>query len=160
MKTLLISLFFITILSLRSSLVHAVTLTPRQRGALRFANTHGFGAPVKKQSLLNKTWSTIGPGILGSAGVAAGAAVAWYTLRKKKKTFSTYYEQIKEAQRRYNESLRSATGNKAQVKSSFKKELTLIQEEAELNAAEKKLDQEQLTAIINKVQRMMDEIAS
>ncbi len=82
------------------------------------------------------------------------------TLRKKKKTFSTYYEQIKEAQRRYNQSLQSSTTNKAQVKSSFQKELTLIQEEAELNAAEKKLDQEQLTVIINKVKRMMDEIAS
>ncbi len=160
MKTLFISLFFITFFLFKPSFSHAITLTPRQRAALRFANTHGFGTPVKKQSLLSKVWSTIGPGILGSAGVAAGAAVAWYTLRKKKKTFSTYYEQIKEAQNRYNQSLQSGTANKAQVKSAFKKELTFIQEEAELNAAEKKLDQEQLTAIINKVKRMMDEIAA
>ncbi len=77
MKTLFISLFFVTVLLLRPTFTHAITLTPRQRAALRFANTHGFGALVKKQSLLSKVWSTIGPGILGSAGVAAGAAVAW-----------------------------------------------------------------------------------
>jgi hypothetical protein len=108
-------------------------------------------APAKAPSLLSKIWSSVGAGVLGSVGVVAGAGVAWYTLNKKKKLFSVYYEQIKGAQQRF-----SAEHNKE----NFKKELTLIQEDAELTAAQKKLDQEQLTAIINKIDRMMKEVSS
>ncbi len=112
---------------------------------------------IKKQTLLQKIWSVVGPGILGSAGVLAGSAVAWYTLRKKTKTFTTYYQQISEAQRVYQSELTSGSTSKAQAKATYKKTLTLIQEEAELTAAQKKLDQEQLTAIVNKINRMLNE---
>lgn len=110
---------------------------------------------TKNQSILQKIWSVIGPGILGSVGVIAGSAVAWYTLQKKNKTFSSYYSQIAEAQTQYEQELTSGVSKQA-AKSKFKHRLTLIQEEAELTAAQKKLDGEQLTAIINKVQRMLN----
>ena len=115
---------------------------------------------AKKQSIAGELWSTIGPPLLGSTGVIAGTAIAWFTLRKKKKTFTTYYEQISDVQKRYVQNLQSSSMAKSLVKANYTKELTLIQEEAEFTAAQKKLDQEQLAAIVNKVQRMKDEVAT
>jgi hypothetical protein len=161
MKSFLICLFFLTFFLLTPTFTLAAGLTPAQQ-----AKQHSFSPlPVAnsaalKQPWYKKIWTAIGPGILGSAGVIAGAVIAWYTLRKKNKTFNTYYEQIRMAQKNYQQNVRSDALNKAHINSNFKNELTLIQEEAELNAAQKKLDQEQLTAIINKVQRIIDEIAS
>jgi hypothetical protein len=169
MRMFLTAVILTTILVALPTQAHAAILTPAQRARLNAARTlttasplparsaTRIAAPAKKQSMLSQIWNSVGSAVLGSAGVAAGAVVAWYTLRKKKKTFTTYYEQIKAVQMRYMQALQTNM-DKTIAANNFKKELTLIEEEAELNAAEKKLDQEQLTAIVNKVQRMIDEV--
>lgn len=163
---MLTALFLLPVASVAHAAVPRATstLTPFQRAEIRAIREQKpatrLQQPARPQSWFAKLWSTIGSGVLGSLGVVAGSAVAWYTLKKKSKTFNTYYDQIKDAQKRYTEQLASDTVNKATAKANFKKELILIQEEAELTAAKKKLDGEQLTAIVNKIQRMVNEISS
>ena len=163
MKKKFVYMFIVSMAFLLPTTTHAATINAVHPRVISVISTPTPAhivrkTPEKKPSLLTNIWNTIGPPILGSTGVIAGTAVAWYTLRKKNKTFTSYYGQISEAQQRYLQNLQSGEMDQAQAKANLKKELTLIQEEAELTAAQKKLDQEQLTAIINKVQRMIDDV--
>lgn len=160
---LLLCLSFLILFIALPLQVYATTLTPLQRAEMRYAKLHGFltPAPLRKAttqpSLIGQLWKNVGPAILGSTGVIAGAAIAWYTLRKKNKAFTSYYQRIGAAQERFEQELRSEN-DKSKAQKNIKRDLTQIQEEAELTAAQRKLDQEQLTAIINKIDRILKNI--
>lgn len=104
--------------------------------------------PKPNSSWLTQAATSAGPAVLGSGGVIFGGALTWYTLRRKNKTFDIYFQRISQAQKNY-----SANHDRSLLKS----ELTSIQEEVELAVARKKLDQEQLIAVSNKVKRILEE---
>ncbi len=110
----------------------------------------------KKQSLWNEVMSKVGPAILGSGGVILGAVVAWYTLRRKTKAFDGYFERIARAQEKYQQTITAGTVDRDKALHMLKTELVSIQEEVEMAVARKKLDQEQLIAVSNKIERILN----
>lgn len=109
----------------------------------------------KKLTLWGQIMQKVGPAVLGSGGVIIGAAVAWYTLRKKTKAFDDYFHRITSAQNDYEQSLVRGIDPKS-ARNTLKTVLTGIQEEVELAVAKKKLDQEQLIAVSNKIGRILE----
>lgn len=104
----------------------------------------------KKQTPLQELWGKVGPAVLGSTGVAIGAVVAWYTLRRKTHALDAYLARISQAQEKFR-----AAADKTLGMASLKNELTGIQEEVEMAVARKKLDQEQLIAVSNRIDRIL-----
>ena len=110
----------------------------------------------KPTSPLDQIVQKVGPAILGSGGVILGAAVAWYTLRRKTKALDDYFDRIARAQEKYRQAMDKPGVDQKEAKKELKAELTSIQEEVEMAVARKKLDQEQLIAIGNKIDRILD----
>ncbi len=162
-KNLLLIILFLYYFMFTSQRVFAITRSPLRFPIRQNAYVLPTRRPLRPRltptpSLENKIISTVGPAFLGSIGVVSGAAIAWYTLRKKNKTFISYYERIAQIQKRYDQILQNQTIDNTVAFNSLKRDLIQIQEEAELTAARKKLDQEQLTAIINKIDRILKDI--
>jgi hypothetical protein len=135
--------------------VHAVTPRPIVRNIYirRVAPT----PKPKPTTWYGQLFSSIEPAVLGSAGVIFGALVAWLTLRKKTKSFENYFDRISAANKSYQQKISQDPSEKAQAHTQLKQELLSIQEEVELAVARKKLDQEQLIAVSNKIQRILDQ---
>jgi len=136
--------------------VNAATV-PTRRPTPRYIYVYGGPRPVakKKQSLWDQIVQKVGPAILGSGGVILGAVVAWYTLRRKTKAFDQYFNRIARAQEHYRQETSLPKADKEKAMKNLKGELVSIQEEVELAVAKKKLDQEQLIAVSNKIERIL-----
>lgn len=139
---------------------------PVRRPTPRYIYVYGTPPPVrrlplrtpskKKTSLFSEIVQKVGPAVLGSGGLILGAVVAWYTLRRKTKAFDMYFQRIAAAQERYNQTILLEGADKQKALKNLKSELVSIQEEVEMAVAKKKLDQEQLIAVSNKIQRILD----
>jgi len=140
----------------------AVTPTPRVRTRYVYISSTpprrlpARTAAKKPTSLWDQIVQKVGPAILGSGGVILGAAVAWFTLRRKTKAFDVYFQRIALVQEAYRQEIAKSGVDKDKAKKNLKAELVSIQEEVELAVAKKKLDQEQLIAVSNKIERILD----
>jgi len=146
--------------------VHAATTYPTRRTP-QYIYVYGTPTPFvrsllrrkvapKKTSPFNQIIGKIGPAILGSGGVILGAVVAWYTLRRKTKAFDVYFERISHAQEKYQQTIALGVMDRDKALYILKTELVSIQEEVEMAVARKKLDQEQLIAVSNKIERILN----
>ena len=110
-----------------------------------------------KKTLMQFLTTTVLPGALGSAGVVGGAIFAWWALRNKNKAFESYLSQIKTEQNNFLLALQKQQDKNATIQM-YRQALTRIQEDAETATAVKKLNAEHLTAIMNKIQRNLEEV--
>lgn len=156
----------ILLLLVGSILPSAVRAAPLQTSRTRtryvyVINTPSRRFPQKADAKKPTSWwsqisQKVGPAVLGSGGVILGAVVAWYTLRRKTKALDDYFDKIMKAEGQYHLTIAKPDADKKKAQSDLKTELTSIQEEVEMAVARKKLDQEQLIAISNKIDRILD----
>ncbi len=124
--------------------------------------TASSGAIIRKGSTTTTTTTNpvfnlavIGPALGGILTVLLGSGFTWFKLNRRKKTFNSYMKHFMDVETTYKTQLEQKEKN---AKKTFVDILLQIQQEVELAAADKKIDEEQRTAISHRIQRKLDEV--
>jgi len=106
----------------------------------------------------NKSLLTGIPSVVGGASIVAGSILAWLGRGKKQKQFKKYMEMVTSSEKVYSQAKiknpKTAGKQFAQLKDTFSK----LQEEVDLAAANRKIDDQQRTTIENTIQRKLEEL--
>ncbi len=99
--------------------------------------------------------AVIGPALGGILTVALGSAFTLIKSNRKKKIFNAYMKHITDVEATYKIQVEQKEKN---AKKTLMEALQQIQQEAELAAADKKIDEDQRTAVSHRIQRKLDEV--
>ena len=106
----------------------------------------------------SKSLFAVAPSVAGGAVIALGSVLAWIHAQKRKKVFKKFMEDITTAEKDYSSSVLRNPKRHATSLSELKKTFLVLEEKADLSAANKNLDEEQRTTISNTIQRKLEEI--
>jgi len=99
--------------------------------------------------------AVIGPALGGILTVALGSAFTLIKSNRKKKIFNAYMKHVIDVEATYKTQVEQKEKN---AKKTLTEALQQIQQEAELAAADKKIDEDQRTALSHRIQRKLDEV--
>lgn len=95
------------------------------------------------------------PGSVGGLSILAGSLFAWWRVRKKGKTFKSYLQKIELAEQTYQKNKGKTKESAQKALRDFKKTLTDFQNDIDLAAANKKIDEEQRTTLFHDLDRKL-----
>lgn len=103
--------------------------------------------------------TTIIPGIAGGLSLIGGGILTWIKVTKKKRTFQAYMKKVDAAYDTYTNDKKSKPKEQNKLRTILRENLKLLQEEAELAAANKIIDQEHVTVIAHQIQKKLETLA-
>lgn len=115
------------------------------------------GIIAANESILSsKNLTTIIPGIAAGISLVGGAILTWIKVTKKQRTFRAYLKKVNEACDTYISNKQENPKQQTKLLANLKENLKQIQEEAELAAANKVIDQEHVTVIAHHIQKKLE----
>ena len=118
------------------------------------------GSSLVSGSTIGFILSTVVPAVGGSIGAVLAGVVGWGMLKKKNSTFTSYIKRIEALEKDYISANKNELSTIEHLKAHHREVLEKIQDEAETQAAVKKLTSEHLSVIVNRIQRYLKKLDS
>lgn len=111
-------------------------------------------------SPFSNTTTSILSSVAGVLSVFAGTIFTWVKLKRKNSMFNKYLKQIEDERKQALGMIHSSSSDREKILKSVQVIYKNIQENADLSAADKKIEDIQLTVISHKIERAINDLSS